>query len=83
MAASDVPTAATRTGHAWATACHDTDVRELTQRRTAHLWQAAQRISGADDRRILQLVASGMLINLMAAIDLPPVKQRPGVVRSP
>jgi AcrR family transcriptional regulator len=64
--------------HIWATGCHDTEARELALRRTARLWRAAQRISGADDRRILRVVASGMIVKVTAAVDLPPVKQQLG-----
>jgi AcrR family transcriptional regulator len=64
--------------HMWATACHDTEVRDLARRRMARLWQAAQRISGADDTRIMQFMASGMLVNIMAAMDLPLVKDQLG-----
>jgi hypothetical protein len=64
--------------HMWATACHDAEVRDLARRRMGRLWQAAQRISGADDRRVMQFMASGMLVNIMAAMDLPLVKDQLG-----
>lgn len=64
--------------HMWATACHDDDVRDLARRRMARLWQLAQRISGSDDRRVYQCIASGMLVNVMAVMDLPLVKEQLG-----
>src|ERR1051326_152108 len=79
----DNPTIPLMQLHMWATACHDTETRDLARPRTARLYQAAQRISGPDDRQILQLVARGIVVNPMAAIDLPPVKEQPADVRSP
>jgi AcrR family transcriptional regulator len=62
----------------WAAACHDEEVRELTRRRMGELWQVAQRISGADDQRVMQFMAGGMLLNVMAAMDLPRIKAQLG-----
>jgi hypothetical protein len=35
----------------------------------ARLWQQVERISGADHTRVMQFVASGMLLNVFAAMD--------------
>jgi AcrR family transcriptional regulator len=64
--------------HMWATACHDEEVRDLARRRMARLWQQAERISGADDTRVMQFMASGMLLNVFAAMDLPRIKEQLG-----
>jgi AcrR family transcriptional regulator len=64
--------------HMWATACHDDEVRDIARRRMAHLWRTAQRVSGADDLRIMQFMASGMLLNIFAAMELPRIKEQLG-----
>jgi AcrR family transcriptional regulator len=64
--------------HMWATACHDTEVRDLARTRMARLWQLAERISGCDDTRVMQFMASGMLLNVFAAMDLPRIKEQLG-----
>jgi AcrR family transcriptional regulator len=64
--------------HMWAAACGDTEVREVTRRRMAGLWQLAERISGADDMRVMQFMASGMLLNVFAAMELPRIKEQLG-----
>jgi AcrR family transcriptional regulator len=62
----------------WAIACRDEDVRKLARARMARLWQAAERISGADSKRVTQFIASGMLLNVFAAMDLPRIKEHLG-----
>jgi AcrR family transcriptional regulator len=62
----------------WSTACHDDDVRALARRRVSGLWRQAVRLSGADDQRIMQFLASGMLLNVMAAMDLPRIREQLG-----
>jgi AcrR family transcriptional regulator len=64
--------------HMWATACHDPDVRVMARRRMARLWQQAERLSGADDTRVMQFMASGMLLNVFAAMELPRIKEQLG-----
>lgn len=64
--------------HMWATACHDPDVRDLARRRMARLWQQAERLSGADDTRVMQFMASGMLLNVFAAMEMPRIKEQLG-----
>src|SRR5258705_6476527 len=57
--------------HLWAAACGDDDVRAVARRRMAALWQQVERLSGADAQRVMQFVASGMLLNVFAAMELP------------
>jgi AcrR family transcriptional regulator len=64
--------------HMWASACHDADVRDVARRRMARLWQQTERISGADDTRVMQFMASGMLFNVFAAMELPRIKEQLG-----
>ncbi len=64
--------------HMWATACHDAEVRDLARQRMARLWQQAERLSGADDTRVMQFMAGGMLLNVFAAMDLPRITEQLG-----
>jgi AcrR family transcriptional regulator len=64
--------------HMWASACADEEVRAAARRRLAQLWQQAERISGADSRRVMQFIASGMLLNVFAAMELPRIKEELG-----
>jgi AcrR family transcriptional regulator len=62
----------------WAAACNDDEIREVTRRRMGDVWQAARRLSGEDDQRVMQFMAGGMLLNVMAAMDLPLLKAQLG-----
>jgi AcrR family transcriptional regulator len=62
----------------WAAACQDDEVRSVTRRRMSALWVTAQRLCGEDDHRVMQFMAGGMLLNVMAAMDLPRIKDRLG-----
>jgi AcrR family transcriptional regulator len=62
----------------WAMACRDTDVRDLARAGMARLWQRAERISGLSGSRIAQFLATGMLLNVFAAMDLPRIKEHLG-----
>lgn len=62
----------------WSTACSDDDVRDLARQRLAGLWRQIVRLSGADDQRVMQFMAGGMLLNVMAAMDLPRVREQLG-----
>ena len=62
----------------WATACHDDEVRALARKRMAALWSQVARISGADDQRVMQFMAGGMLRNVLAAMELPLIKEQLG-----
>ena len=62
----------------WATACQDDEVRQATRRGLSRLWLQVERISGADQMRIMQFFASGMLLNVFAALELPRIKEQLG-----
>ena len=62
----------------WSAACQDDDVRDVARGRMADIWSAVQSISGEDDLRVMQFLASGMLLNVQAALDLPRVKGQLG-----
>jgi AcrR family transcriptional regulator len=52
-------------------AAGDDDVRELVRRRHARLYELVRELSGADRDELTQFLASGMLLNIAAALDLP------------
>ena len=58
----------------WATACQDDEVRALARRRLRKLWELVGRLSGADEARISEFMARGMLVNVFAAMDIPRVQ---------
>jgi hypothetical protein len=62
----------------WATACQDDEVRAATRGGLGRLWLQVERISGADQMRIMQFFASGMLLNVFAALELPRIKEQLG-----
>jgi AcrR family transcriptional regulator len=59
-------------------ACSDTDVRDLCRRRFAEVWRTAAELSGAGEDEVRAFMATGMLMNVAAAIDLPEVAE-PGL----
>jgi AcrR family transcriptional regulator len=58
--------------HAYA-ACDDEDVRKAVQRGYGDLYEFVERVSGADDQAVRQFFAFGMLLNVMAAMDVPAI----------
>ena len=62
----------------WALACGDTEVRDLARHGMARLWEQIARLSGADDARVTQFLAGGMLLNVTAAMDLPRLTEHLG-----
>jgi AcrR family transcriptional regulator len=62
----------------WAAACHDDEIRHLARERVSGLWRQVARLSGADDQRVMQFLAAGMLLNVMAAMDLPRIREQLG-----
>jgi AcrR family transcriptional regulator len=52
-------------------ACGDDEVREVVRRGYAHLYDIARELSGADSVELQSFFATGMLINVAAAMDLP------------
>ena len=59
-------------------ACADPEVREAASRGYAELWQLVARLSGAPEEDVRGFFATGMLLNLAAAMDLPQIAGDPG-----
>ena len=59
-------------------ACADPQVREAASRGYAELWQLVARLSGAPEDDVRAFFATGMLLNLAAAMDLPQIAGDPG-----
>jgi AcrR family transcriptional regulator len=59
-------------------ACADPEVREVSSRGYAELWQLVARLSGAPEEEVRAFFATGMLLNLAAALDLPQIAGDPG-----
>jgi AcrR family transcriptional regulator len=55
--------------HAYA-ACDDPDIREASRNGYRRLWLLVQRATGLPDEAVVQFFATGMLINVAAAMDL-------------
>lgn len=64
--------------HAYA-ACHDDDVRRVTQSCFGKLWLAVADTTGLDDDRLIEFFGHGMLLNVAAAMDLPAAIDLPWV----
>lgn len=60
--------------HAYA-ACDDSDVRKIVRDGFGELHRYVQRVTGADEDRVRDFFAVGMLINVMAAMDLVKVNE--------
>jgi AcrR family transcriptional regulator len=58
----------------WAAACQDDEVRAIARRRMGRLWRLVGRLSGADEQRVMEFMARGMLLNVYAAMELPRLK---------
>jgi AcrR family transcriptional regulator len=54
-------------------ACDDEDVRRAVQRGYGDLYEFVERASGASDQEVGQFFATGMLLNVMAAMDVPSI----------
>jgi hypothetical protein len=52
-------------------ACGDDEVRAVVRRGYAQLYDLVRELSGADPLELQGFFASGMLINVAAAMDLP------------
>ena len=61
--------------HAYA-ACDDPEIRAATRAGFKELWLLVERLSGMPYERIASFFASGMLMNVAAAMDLPAVDER-------
>jgi AcrR family transcriptional regulator len=56
-------------------ACTDPDIRTLVQKHYGELYSYARRASGGTDAELESFFATGMLINVVAAMDLPNLKE--------
>jgi AcrR family transcriptional regulator len=54
-------------------ACDDPDVRTAASAGYAELWQLVSRLSGAPEQDVRAFFATGMLLNVAAAMDLPQI----------
>ena len=54
--------------------CSDPEVRALVSRRYGELWEWVERRSGASAEQVREFFAKGMLLNVIAAIDLRGLK---------
>jgi AcrR family transcriptional regulator len=59
-------------------ACDDDDVRATASDGYAELWQLVERLSGAPEDEVRAFFATGMLLNMAAAMDLPQIAGDPG-----
>jgi AcrR family transcriptional regulator len=59
-------------------ACDDPDVRAAASHGYAELWQLVGRLSGAPEDDVRAFFATGMLLNMAAAMDLPQIVGDPG-----
>jgi AcrR family transcriptional regulator len=50
-------------------ACDDPEIGEVTRREFGRLWREVARLSGLDEDRLQAFFATGMLMNVMAAMD--------------
>ncbi len=67
----------------WAAACQDDEIRDVTRAHMGRLWKTVQTISGLDDNRVMEHIAAGMLMNVMAAMDMPAMKAHLGELLNP
>lgn len=58
--------------HAWA-ASGDPEIRETAQRGYARVWQAVKEVSGEDEDTVRSFIATGMLLTVAAALELPQI----------
>jgi AcrR family transcriptional regulator len=59
-------------------ACADEEVRATANNGYAELWQLVERLSGAPEDEVRAFFATGMLLNVAAAMDLPQIAGDPG-----
>ena len=59
-------------------ACDDPEVRAVASKGYAELWQLVGRLSGAPEDDVRAFFATGMLLNMAAAMDLPQIAGDPG-----
>jgi AcrR family transcriptional regulator len=59
-------------------ACDDDEVRATASNGYAELWELVQRLSDAPEDEVRAFFATGMLLNMAAAMDLPQIAGDPG-----
>jgi AcrR family transcriptional regulator len=59
-------------------ACDDPEVRRVASGGYAELWEIVGRVSGAPEEEVRAFFATGMLLNVAAAMDLPQIAGEPG-----
>src|SRR3954464_3500422 len=59
-------------------ACDDDDVRATSSTGYAELWALVERLSGAAEEEVRAFFATGMLLNVAAAMELPQIAGEPG-----
>src|SRR3954453_3381526 len=59
-------------------ACDDDDVRATSSTGYAGLWALVERLSGAAEEEVRAFFATGMLLNVAAAMELPQIAGEPG-----
>ena len=50
--------------------CSDPEVRAVVRRRYGDLWESVERVSGATTEEVRLFFSKGMLLNVIAAMDL-------------
>ncbi|HEX3813988.1 MAG TPA: TetR/AcrR family transcriptional regulator [Mycobacteriales bacterium] len=63
--------------------CDDEDVQNATRRCFRDVWYAVERLSGADPDTVRMFYATGMLCNVVAAMQLDEVNERWAKLASP
>src|SRR2546421_2532730 len=59
-------------------ACGDDEIRTVVRRRWGELYRTVERLSGAPADEVRAFFATGMLLNVAAAIDLPEIARQKG-----
>lgn len=57
-------------------ACADEEIRTETRTGYKHLWELAERLTGLPFQQVVDFFATGMLLNVAAALDLPSIDER-------
>lgn len=60
----------------WAAACQDEEIQQVSRERFTRLGALAGELTGAASLDLLQFFATGMLLNVAAALDLPRAKEQ-------
>jgi AcrR family transcriptional regulator len=57
-------------------ACDDPEIRDAARAGFKRLWALVERLSGVPYEEVVSFFAMGMLLNVAAAMDLPPLDER-------